>query len=174
MIDICLDNVENYGIPIQAVVQTEQKTYNAVLPSLFHIEQYNNPYTYNKSNFDIVHSILSLFQDKPNAYERLKDIFSDDDIKNEQIKLNISSFYSLFSWINNREVDFDYSIGVTDDGFASIQHNSATKYIYIKFYKDIDVFYNLYAKNSCLFDLIRTATLSDFYGDYQRLCSIIG
>lgn len=176
MFDISYTNNIDTGYVYECVeALTSRKQYSEFSRMYFYREQYNNAYTYtNVSNFDIIQNILVLFQDNVNVYNRLKDIFQDDDIKNDQIKLNKQSFYSLFSWINSYPKDFDYSIGVSNDGCATIQHNDNLKYIYIKFYKDVDVFYNVYAKSGALLDVVSMATLSDFYKDYKRLCSIVG
>lgn len=163
---ICLDNL-SVSTP---VIFEQKKSYTQFEKLRYYIDSCNNLYTINSSNFDIIQNVLSLFQNNLDAYSRLKDIFQDDEIKNDQIHLNQQSFYSLFSWINNRSTDFEYSIGVSDDGCATIQHNDRVRYIYIKFYKDVDVFYNVYAKAGMLLDVVTTATLSDFDKDYQRLC----
>lgn len=125
------------------------------------------------SNYDICRDIKRLFSQE-NIYERLVDIFQDEDILDNKIKLNKQSFLSFYSKIKDIEKNFPaYTVGVSNDGCVIVQYDDAQKYVYVKFFHKDNIFYNLYAKRNKLFDLIRTGTFKDLDMDYEKLCIVV-
>ena len=96
------------------------------------------------------------------------------DILNNKIKLNKQSFLSFYSKIKDIENKLStYTIGISNDGCVVVQYDDIQKYIYVKFFYEDNIFYNLYAKRNKLFDLVRTGTFKDLDTDYEKLCTVV-
>ena len=66
-----------------------------------------------------------------------------------------------------------YVIGITNEGCVAIQYDDQNKYVYIKFFYEDNIFYNLYAKHNKVFDIVKTGIFSDLEMDYEKLCLIV-
>lgn len=131
-------------------------------------------YEEQSSNTEIAKSVLSLFRDSAGVYERLEEIFQDDDVISDDVLLNKQSFDAFYWWLIRNEGKFSkYSIGLTNKGCVEFQYNGESKYVYVSFFSAENIFYNLYAKNTDCFDLVRTGSFSDFDRDYEQLCMVV-
>lgn len=131
-------------------------------------------YSQQISNYDICNDIRRLFKEKAYIYDRLMEMFDDDDIAHDRIRLNKQSFLSFSEKIDNIKRMFSsYVIGITNDGCIAIQYDNSSKYVYIKFSYEDNIFYNLYAKHKKVFDIVKTGTFSDLEADYEKLCFVV-
>lgn len=167
-------NIEQLQYPyidnvFQATAEDSIRQPSVVLPFSIDIKNYEQLV----SNYDICKDMKRLFSQK-SVYNRLSDIFEDEDILNNKIKLNKQSFLSFYSKIKDIENKLStYTIGISNDGCVVVQYDDIQKYIYVKFFYEDNIFYNLYAKRNKLFDLVRTGTFKDLDTDYEKLCTVV-
>ncbi len=117
------------------------------------------------SKKDKIDHITKKFKDSyrlnPSFINRIDDLMDEDTLDEEDIDVNIESFDTLYDLLS--DISFKkLSIGITNDGNATISQDNGINYFYARIKNENEVFYNILKDDYPKTDLLATDTLSKF------------
>ena len=92
---------------------------------------------------------------------RINDLMNEKELAEENIDVNIISFEALYNFLLDVKLE-KLSIGIDNEGNATISQDREKKYFFAKIKNENEVFYNILKEDYPKTDIIVTDTLSKF------------
>ena len=117
------------------------------------------------SKNDKIDYVTKIFKDSyhlnSSLVNRINDLMNEYDLNEEDIGINIESFDALYNLLS--DISFkNLSIGITNDGNATISQDNGITYFYAQIKNENEVLYNILKDGYPKTDLLATDTLSNF------------
>ena len=109
----------------------------------------------------VIKKFKDLYHLNPSFVNRINDLMNEDALNEEDIDINIESFDALYDLLSG--ISFEkLSIGITNDGNATISQDNGICYFYARIKNENEVFYNILKEDYPKVDLLMTNTLLEF------------
>ena len=124
------------------------------------------------SKKDKIDYVTKKFKDlyllNPSFINRINDLMNEDSLNEEDIDINIESFDALYDLLS--DISFEkLSIGITNDGNATISQDNGICYFYAQIKNVNEVFYNIFKEDYPKIDLLMTDTLLEL----KKFCAVM-